>query len=142
MAVYIQSFGLHVQTLGMLTDTIIDHIYSYNPESIYLSSVSDISISDHFPVSLVRKHHGSIAKQKSHKTIKYRGFKKFDSQMFHKDLVDAPWSILDSSEESDDTLYLWKTLFVSIIDKLKPCEMYAKTIMADRGYMSENGRKG
>ena len=103
-----------------MTDTIIGHIYSNKPESIYFSPVSNISLSDHFPVSLVRKHHGSIAKRKSHKTIEYRNFKKFDSQMFHKDLVDAPWSILDSSEESDDMLYLWKTLFVSIIDKHVP----------------------
>ena len=67
------------------SSTIIDHIYTSNPENIIETFVPTYALSDHFLVSLSRKVNAKISKN-SHTTTSYRCFKKFDETMFLSDL--------------------------------------------------------
>ena len=47
----------------------IDHVYVNNLSNPLISSVASIGLSDHCPVTVVRKHNGSFANTNMHKTI-------------------------------------------------------------------------
>ena len=86
----IESFDLtqSVSKPTRVTDsssTIIDHIYSTNPENIIESFEQSLSISDHFPICLSRKINNTISKTK-HITTRYRCFKNFNEEIFKADL--------------------------------------------------------
>lgn len=67
------------------SSTLIDHIYTSNPEFIIESFVPHYGMSDHFPVCLSRKVNSKILKAK-HLTKSYRCFKKFEENRFLSDL--------------------------------------------------------
>jgi len=60
----------------------IDLVYSNNRTNVLTSSVVAIGLSDHCPVTVVRKHNGSFAKRKVHKTVQYRDLKHFNEHIF------------------------------------------------------------
>ena len=58
------------------SQTLIDHIYTNNEETINYVYVEKMCISDHFEVFCNRKLHASICKN-THQVITYRSFKNF-----------------------------------------------------------------
>ena len=68
------------------SSSIIDHVYTSNPEHITESFVPHYTISDHFPVCFTRKVLSKISKNK-HITTTYRCFKTFDENLFLTDLT-------------------------------------------------------
>ena len=67
------------------SSTIIDHVYTSNPENITDTFVPYYAISDHFPVCLSRTVNAKISKPE-HTTTFYRCFKKFDETLFMNDI--------------------------------------------------------
>ena len=49
----------------------LDHEYVNNPTDMPSSSAVSIGLSDPFPVTVIRKHNGSFAKNNLHNTILY-----------------------------------------------------------------------
>ena len=68
------------------SSTLIDHVYTTNPENISECYVPSYSISDHFPVCFSRKTNCKILKNE-HITTTYRSFKKFNEIQFLQDLA-------------------------------------------------------
>ena len=65
------------------SQTVIDHFYTTNPNDITLCGVSTVCISDHYLIYGIRK--SKIIKEKG-KIIECRDYKKFDEQVFLRDL--------------------------------------------------------
>ena len=66
------------------SSTLIDHVFTTNPENISKYYVPSYSISDHFPVCFSRKTNRKILKNE-HITTTYRSFKNFTETQFFKD---------------------------------------------------------
>ena len=58
--------------------SILDHEYINNRTNVLTSYTASSGLSEHCPVTVVRKHNGSFAKTNVHKTIRYRYFKHSD----------------------------------------------------------------
>ena len=98
--------------------SIIDHAYVSNPENIKQVKVPKIGCSDHFPICLVVKRR--FIQKQDHVYISYRSFKLFNETEFLNDLSNASWNILDTTDNVNDMLELWYSLFFTVIDKHLP----------------------
>ena len=101
------------------TATIIDHIYSSNPENIVECFVPSYAISDHFPVCITRKINHRIAKTE-HMTTSYRCFKRFNETLFLSDLGSDLESFTLSNSNVDDDLTSWFSIIQKQLDKHAP----------------------
>ena len=68
------------------SSSIIDDIYTTDENRIIEYFVSDLSISDHFPICFTRALNAKSRHTCAHNTIKYRSFKSFDRELFCNDL--------------------------------------------------------
>jgi len=99
--------------------TLIDHVYTDNPQNIIWTSVPKLSLSDHYPIFCSRKVNTKNTK-KSHLTIKYRSFKNFNEENFLSDLNNINWNTLHTISDVNETLKVFMDSFVSVIDKHVP----------------------
>ena len=81
------------------SSTLIDHILCNRSEAVKDVTVSDLSISDHFPISCEWLSKIPKTKKRTHTTVTYRCFKHFDKTLFLHDLDHAPFH--DVFHESD-----------------------------------------
>ena len=106
------------------SQTLIDHIYTNNEETINSVYVEKMCISDHFAVFFCnRKSHASVCKN-THQVITYRSFKNFDEAYFLSDLSCVPWDILEHFDNIDDIVSIWNSLFLEILDKHAPIKCH------------------
>ncbi len=98
----------------------LDHIYINNKSTVLSSSVPPIGMSDHCPVTVVRKHNGSFAKMNTHKTIKHRNYKNFDQASVCEDLVSAPWSLLHITDDPNEKLDLFEQVYTKVLNEHAP----------------------
>lgn len=126
---YMTSFGL-VQCVKEATRVIenrskslIDHIYTNQPDNIIFVDIPHIAISDHFPTFITRKIN-CYAPKKSHYTIKYRCFKHFDVEEFKNDLLKIPWDVIRVHDKVDDAMETWYNLFNEVLDKHVPLKQH------------------
>ena len=96
--------------------TIIDHIYSTNPENIAECFVPSYAVSDHFPVCTTRKINYKITKT-AHMTTSYRCFKRVNDALFLSDLGTDLESFTLSASNVDDDLTSWFSIFQKQLDK-------------------------
>jgi hypothetical protein len=75
------------------------------------------SISDHLPISLIIDW--SIP-DPPFKVITRHSFKKFDSDAFNEDLAVAPWSLIDLFDDTDDKVFVFNSLFTTVLDDHAP----------------------
>ena len=68
------------------TATLIDHVYITAQANISESFVSDLSISDHLPVSVTRRISSKISKN-DHISASYCSFKHFDEELLLQELT-------------------------------------------------------
>ena len=99
------------------SSTTIDLIFVNNSHRIVQSDVLDASISDHSVVFCTIK--GGVKKLPP-KVFEYRCFKNYDKDAFLKDLNYVPWSIIESTNDVNDALHLWESLFKSVADDHAP----------------------
>ena len=99
--------------------TLIDHIYTSNPNYIVNHSVPCYDISDHYPVCAIRR--SVLRKTKnSCKVIYFRNRKNFNEDLFIYDMFNAPWSKINSLHCADKALAYWSDIFLNIVDKHMP----------------------
>ena len=67
------------------SSTLIDHVYTTTLATIVESFVSQLSLSDHFPVCFTRKMNSKISKNQ-HTTASHRCFKHFDEEIILNEL--------------------------------------------------------
>lgn len=82
------------------SSTIIDHLYTTNPENIIECFVPSYAIIDHFPVCISRKISCKISNN-DHITTTYRSFKTFDESQFMRDLATDLEPLCNISPDSD-----------------------------------------
>ena len=119
-------------TKGPVTNTsLIDHIYVSHVHNIVNVHVSNVTLSDHYPVFAIRRCNAGLLKRKNaHTTINYRSLKNFDQKKFKDDLAQAPWSIIESFDNPSDALDTWYNIYNSIVDLHFPgCVKRVKSLM-------------
>lgn len=98
------------------TSSIIDLIFSNNPETISSSGVLYLGISDHRLVYAIRKYE----LPKSRPILKeVRDFKHFSVSQFRADLLEVPWDMICHNDPHICWM-IWKSLFCYILNKHAP----------------------
>ncbi len=101
------------------SETLIDHIYTTNPENLTNCHVPVYAISDHYPICLNRRIHNK-AKKDNHIEIKYRCFKRFNEDNFISDLSNSPFNLIELEEDVNIAMEKWYDLFERVLDKHAP----------------------
>ena len=101
------------------SSTIIDHIYSTNPENIIESFVPSLSISDHFPICFTRKINNKIRKTE-HITTRYRSFKNFNEDSFRADLASDLNNFTVDQPDINKDISVWYNIIQKHLDQHAP----------------------
>ena len=101
------------------SSTIIDHIYSTNPENIIESFVPSLSISDHFPICFTRKINNKIQKTE-HITTRYRSFKNFNEDSFRADLASDLNNFTVDQPDINKDISVWYNIIQKHLDQHAP----------------------
>ena len=102
------------------SSTLVGHIFTSHPAKVRNVDVPKIGLSDHYPTCVVFKN--NFGTKRCHSTIKYRSFKNFDQKQFLDDLNQCPWNSINSTENIDNMLEIWYTLFLDVINKHLPLQ--------------------
>lgn len=100
------------------SSSLIDHIFTSNPNKVRRVKVPKISLSDHFPICIVLKDRFGL--KHCHRSINYRPFSTLDQQQFLDDLSQCPWDSVNDQEDVDQSLETWYNLLQSVVDKHLP----------------------
>ena len=119
--------------------SVVDQIYVSHVHNIVKVHVSDVTLSDHYPVFVIRRCNAGLSKRKNaHTTINYRSLKNFDQKKFKEDLAQAPWSIIESFDNPSDALDTWYNIYNSIVDLHVPgCVKRVKSLMLPKWMESQ-----
>jgi hypothetical protein len=101
-------------TMGTLLDIILTNL-----PSKYTSVVFNQDLSDHCLIACVRN--GSAVKRPPLITVK-RSLKHFSEQAFLTNLARVSWKDIDLIRSVEDTWLLFKSTFLSILDKHAPIQ--------------------
>ena len=104
------------------SSTIIDHIYTSNPENITETFVPYYTISDYFPVCFSRKVNAKISKP-DHITTSYRCFKTFDENLFLTDLSSCLEHFKSDRSTVDEDFAAWHSVIIQCLDKHAPIKI-------------------
>ena len=120
----VQLFDLHQLVseptrVTQTTATIIDHVYSTDPENIIECFPSNFSISDHYPVCFTRKVNCKIPKS-DHITTSYRCFKHFNESIFLNDLEQDMTLFTANHHSVDEDFSNWYSIIMNKLDKHAP----------------------
>ena len=102
------------------SQTLIDHIYTTNPNNIIEVSVPVYGLSDHFPLCLTWSKKGIRIPKCTHKEIYFRSYKTFVSEQFVSDLCSADFSNIYQYTDPDMALAAWYDTFLTVFDKHVP----------------------
>lgn len=111
------------------SSTIIDHIYTSNPEYATESFVPHYAISDHFPVCFSRKVNSKSLKAK-HIMKSYRCFKRFDENRFLTDLSNNLENFELNHQVVDEDFAALHSIITRCLDKHAPIK--TKRVKSDR----------
>ena len=102
------------------SSTLIDHLATTKPTSVYDKGVIPCGISDHDAIFLLRSMRVPRVR-KQPKIIKFRRFQKLDSESFLKDLAALNLNeIKDVTTDPNHMWLLWKKMFSDLLDKHAP----------------------
>lgn len=102
------------------TETLIDHIYTNNPDNILESAVPILSVSDHYPVICTRKLLSNSDKGPVHKQITYRSHKHLNPNSFRTDVECQPWQLTEIYDDPNDALDCFLQMFCSVLNNHAP----------------------
>ena len=101
------------------SSSLIDLIFTNQPDLISFSGVSHVGISDHSLIYAFRKV--SIPPAfKGIKLVNYRQFKHFESVNFRADILSQPWDFLKGLFDPNEMWIKWKALFLKVCDVHAP----------------------
>ena len=118
-------FNLHqvIQSPTRVTNstrTLIDHIYTNNPDRILHSKVHQTSMSDHFTVQCTLTSKIPKAQHKPQSIITYRSFKHFDACYFLHDLSNCSFKDIYCTDDPDKAFTSFIRLLCTIINRHAP----------------------
>ena len=100
------------------SSTLIDLVFTNSPNKIVSSGVLHSSLSDHYPVYMVRKISASFPR--SHKYVTSRNYSKFDTLRFRNELSKLPWDTLNNYSDPESMWQAWKNMLLSVADQHAP----------------------
>ncbi|CAC5395378.1 unnamed protein product [Mytilus coruscus] len=100
--------------------TLIDHIYSTNPEEITDVNVPAYCPGDHYPVSFTIKKPTFKTSVDKHVTIKYRNFTKFNKEKFIEDFKAKHFNEILYFDNPDHALNAWYSKLLNVLNKHAP----------------------
>ena len=95
------------------TSTLIDLIFTNQPNNVNCSGVSHVAISDHSLIYAYRKISIPTA-SKGINLVSYRQFKHFNSANFRAEIFAQPWDDLKIFYDPNDMWKKWKDLFLTV----------------------------
>ena len=103
------------------SQTLIDHIYTNNPDTISDVDVPVLGISDHYPVCCTVACKNALSPNcTKHSSIVYRCFKHFNEQAFQMDLSLSSFNYVYNFNEPDPALTYFTETFLRIANKHAP----------------------
>ena len=102
------------------SETLIDHIYTNSPPTILSASVSDLSISDHAPISCCKTTKIQRPVKNRHNIISFRSFKNFDQTAFQHALDSTPFQEVMNYTDPNEALDVWYNHFLSVLNVHAP----------------------
>ena len=100
--------------------TLIDHVYTNQPNKITECFVPKIALSDYYPVSFTRHTSQLQTKKRNHNSIKYRYFTIFKNSAFLEDLNTEIEKFKCRQSDSNMNFSTWNALFLSVLNKHAP----------------------
>ena len=100
--------------------SIIDHIYKRVDNEVSNVEVLDTSISDHKGISCIWIFKSPQAPLKSHTTVEFRSFKRFQELAFLHDLSCVDFTDIYNCENPDDAFQTLYNRFLSVVDRHAP----------------------
>ena len=123
----VTKFGVYqlVETPTRVTkrsSTIIDHIYTNSAGRVSEVFVSNLSISDHYPISCTRSTIDKICNKATteHNTMQYRCFKRFKESKFQQDLAYSSLYNIEAIADPNEALSLFYEILESTLSKHAP----------------------
>ena len=105
----------------LITQSLIDHIYTNSPDLIHNIFASDIGVSDHKPIICTWSCKLPPNGLKCHKYMWYHSSNKFDEDDFCADLCLANLDhLVLNSSTADNAASAWSAAFLAIVDKHFP----------------------
>ena len=86
----------HQTRVTKSSSSITDHIYASDVRSFSEVFVTDLSISDHYPICATISLHSYQKNSNAHKSIKYRSFKHFDQSLVQAYLCNSDFIYVDA----------------------------------------------
>ena len=77
----------------------------------------------------------------THQTVEIRNFKHFNPSSFQEDLLSQPWDLLGNEGDIDSMWYLWKTLFLNVLDAHAPLRLKRIRTKRNIPWLNKNSRK-
>ena len=102
------------------SSSIIDHIYASDVISLSEVFVTDLSISDHYPICATISLHSYQKNSNAHKSIKYRSIKHFDQSLVQADLCNSDLIYVESYSGPNVALTKLFNTIKSVLDKHAP----------------------
>ena len=100
------------------TSSLLDHIFTNNPNKINQSGIIKTGFSDHYLTYCSRQNvKFSLGK---HKTIRFRSIKNYSQLDFLNRLRNIDWSIVMNCQDVNDAWSIFKTIFTGILDEIAP----------------------
>ena len=103
------------------SETLIDVILTSNRDLIKQSNVFHTSISDHFLISCVLN---LKIPRSDPPVITTRSYKRFDTEAFCEDIINAPWDTVSIFDHIDDQVSSLNQLFLEILDQHAPIKTF------------------
>ena len=97
----------------------IDHVYTTSPDNISESFVSDLSVSDHFPICIARKV-GVKKSKDTHISTIYRSFKHFNENQFLHELSLDLESFTPCHESIENDFSTWFSIIYKNLNEHAP----------------------
>ena len=100
--------------------SLIDHIYTNNPSDVVTTDVSDLSISDHNPISCTRSIELPKPDPKGYTHVSLRSFKHFNQKAFFADLTCTLFDNVHQHTDPNEALAVWYKLFMDGVNRHAP----------------------
>ena len=100
--------------------TLIDHVYTNQPNHVKSVAVRNCSISDHYPVCISYHRKFGKTKKQHHEYITYRSMKNFDENLFLEDLEKSPFDNIHAFDDPDESLLFFMNTFSDVLNKHAP----------------------
>ncbi|EDO29905.1 predicted protein [Nematostella vectensis] len=117
--------------ITMHSKSLIDHFVTSCPKKINSSGVIHLGFSDHSLIYGIRKINPYKSSREKANTIEIRNMKKFNQELFARDLLAQPWEQIVLCPDANKMWDFWRDLFLNVLDKHAPVQLKKKKAFSD-----------